>query len=168
MKDKQSIDHILNELNTIFREDIFIDMCWDSPNADGNGTSYKQHDLPEHTIVILGSSDFTYYHTLEIVLSGVIAHNLPQEGEFRGDDTEPQIVLIEDSDKEEILTRFQLPINSNYFVFGLGSWPSEERYYLVAEDIKQKTRLVFYYEPENLQPGEKLAWWVKKGKEKVE
>ena len=101
--------------------------------------------LDEQTVQILGSNDFDYYHVLELELRGVTFCDLPDqfshaEFELLGEDGELNIRVVAEPQFEIGMREFSIH----------------------ASDMFVRTGTVYYYNRENLRPGERLAAWVKR------
>ena len=97
------------------------------------------------TVRILGSNDFDYYHVLELELRGVTFCDLPDEfshAEFalRSEDGELNISVVAEPHLEIGMREFSIH----------------------AAEMFVRTGTVYYYDRENLRPGERLAAWVRR------
>jgi hypothetical protein len=88
------------------------------------------------TLLILGSNDFTYSHHVEIEFEGVTSHNLPDRF----------------SHAEFLLGSHEETVH----VESEGSW-----FQVHATSLSLRFGTVYYYDRQDLKPGERLAPWVK-------
>lgn len=98
-------------------------------------------------LVIVGSDDLSYYHTLEIIIegpsyiNGVIDWSCDLNEEFIKLST-----YVDDSCEISVLEFYS---------------DSELKFRTTAERISVNFDIVFYYKKENLNIGERLAYWIK-------
>ena len=109
---------------------------------------YTFSRVNEQTLMILGSNDFDYYHHLELELSGVTYCDLPDDfshAEFR-----------------------LLDHQRGQFEIGVSAVPKTDikmhEYVIRASGISARVGTVYYYNRENLKPGERIASWVARDK----
>ncbi|WP_270221965.1 hypothetical protein [Kosakonia cowanii] len=108
---------------------------------------FAVYSFERNKLIITASDDFSYYHTLEIILdnpsyiSGVVEWSSDLDEEFI-----------------KLLTQFD--ISSGAFVLEFYS-DSELKFKVVAEKMMVNFDTVFYYKREGLKSGERLASWVK-------
>lgn len=120
--------------------------------SDFNIISKNENDL-----ILAGSFDFAYYHDVEIIFSDVEFIFCPGHifsiNKFRL------------ATREEIteLGKIMNGCESYGIVTCLEDTLSNEKYYIVAQQIKCNWGIVLYYNRENLKPGERIADWVKIG-----
>lgn len=109
-------------------------------------------------LLLTGSFDFSYYHQVEVEFHDGSYISLPTEFIWprfrRADDAETESIRnIVALDGENIVFCIEAQTDSS-----LVSLP----FYIVAEKISVREGTVFYYERENLKPGERIASWVKR------
>ncbi|MCG8710936.1 hypothetical protein JHU04_004253 [Brenneria sp. 4F2] len=98
----------------------------------------------EH-LIIVGSDDLSYYHTLEITIElpsfvkGILDWSCDINDDF---------IRITKNDLE------------GYFVVEFYS-DNEFAFKVIGNDISFNFDTVFYYQRECLKPGERLAYWIK-------
>ncbi|MFU0912485.1 hypothetical protein [Kluyvera intermedia] len=98
-------------------------------------------------LIIVGSDDLSYYHTLEIMvevpsyISGVMDWSCDLDEEFIKSST-----YADGSGDISVLEFYS---------------DSELKFKVVAEKISVNFDTVFYYKKENLNIGERLAYWIK-------
>jgi hypothetical protein len=99
----------------------------------------------ERTWLLIGSFNFSYYHNVEIELRGVTFCDLPEEfshAEFtlRRSFDDALAIDVSAEPKDDI---------------------GMHHYEIHASELLVRYGTVYYYERENLKPGEKIAPWVK-------
>ena len=102
---------------------------------------FEVDHLENGTLLILGSNDFTYYHHLEIEFCSVTFHDLPSRF------SHAQFRLGKDSDDQAtVWVRAE-------------SWDAagENDYEVRASGIAVRIGTVYYYDRDNLKPGERIA-----------
>ncbi len=104
---------------------------------------------------ILGSRDFYYYHNLEIVFHDVDFLSCPTtffHAQFRCATDEERAQFSGHRDWEGTM----FCISTDH-----GQDEPSPKFYVCAGRVECVVGTVFYYERENLQPGERMAEWVK-------
>ncbi|HEX3071914.1 MAG TPA: hypothetical protein VHX14_25345 [Thermoanaerobaculia bacterium] len=101
---------------------------------------YEISAAGDGTLLILGSNDFVYYHYLEIEFGHVTFCDLPahfSHAEFRLGNSDEQATIWVTAE----------------------SWSEDGRkeHEIRASEIAVRIGRVYYYERENLQPGERIA-----------
>lgn len=102
------------------------------------------------SLLILGSTDFTYYHRVEIEFTGVSFHDLPEtfsHAEF--------LLSPSDADADADEPR-------NVYVFGESLVDMRTEYRIRARAVAVRLGTVYYYDRKDLKPGERIAPWVKR------
>lgn len=97
-------------------------------------------------LIICGSDDRSYYHKLEIIAEDPIY-------------IQGEMDWYCDVDSDFIRANVDLPAGDIRKL----DFYSDDRlaFSVTAESFKVNFDLVFYYKRENLQPGERLAYWIK-------
>lgn len=101
----------------------------------------------QNRLIISGSDDLSYYHTLEIIIdtpcyiSGVMDWSCDLNEEFI------KLSSCTDNAREMLVLEF-------YSEFEL-------KFKVIAKKISINFDTVFYYKRENLKIGERLAYWIK-------
>jgi hypothetical protein len=119
----------------------------------------KRHDWKEswldfsillyerNQLVIVGSDDLSYYYTLEIIIkspsyiSGVIDWSCDLDEGF------VKLSAYSDDPRKILVLEFHAD--------------DELKFKVVAEEISVNFDVIYYYNKENLNVGERLAYWVK-------
>jgi hypothetical protein len=123
--------------------------CWD----------YRLLSFDGSRLIIVGSTDLSYYHLVEAEFAEVSFLSCPTEfshGRFRLA-TEAEHTLVNRLvaiDGEDIL--FAIDAESS------GSMETQV-FFILAQTLNVIEGTVYYYERENLKPGERIAPWVSKG-----
>lgn len=171
--------HFIENHNPIFETQVIIDKLAgindelhsagfhfkvDVPDEIGY-TSYPNEEIPENTVIVIGSFDFTYYHQCEFAFHQVKAHKLP-DYDWRDHWEKPQLILLAGNDK--IFALQSLSINDEpglqVFAFNLGSF-GDNCAYLACNAISIFVGTTFYYnrvKDTPLDVGERMAWWVQR------
>ena len=96
-------------------------------------------------LVIVGSTDLTYYHELEIIFTDVFFASTYFEG-WRSD-TEKPVVEIPDTElNRELNIKFE--IEQGYQIFIIRTEDYQNDIYIAAKEIDFKTDKVYYYDRE--------------------
>jgi hypothetical protein len=108
---------------------------------------YTATRTDDDTLLILGSNDLDYYHHLEIEFRGVVFTDLPSQfshAQFR-------LGMGTTEDDPTIW------INAE-------SWDTlgTKDFEVQAAKVEVRIGTVYYYDRENLKPGERIASWVKR------
>ena len=114
--------------------------------------------LTNNDLVLIGSEDFCYYHTLEITFQNIFHINLNES--FKIDTTKPFLSLPEKQEAYDL--NVKLEVLEGYYIFKLTTEGIDDAitFYVIAQDIKYNTDTVFYYKRENLKENERIAEWV--------
>ena len=106
-------------------------------------------------LLLLGSFDLAYYHTIELEFRDVLFINFPtfQLGALH--------FAIADSDARS--AHAHLDLDDNEILFEITDDPgfSDQRYYIVASKLLVREGMVYHYQRDNLKDGERIAPWVK-------
>lgn len=111
---------------------------------------FEASDVENGRLTVLGSNDFDYYHVLEMEFSGVTSCNLPKTF------SHAEFLLSPSIDPNE-------PGPKTVYVFGTSMIDMRTEFTLRAESVKVTMGTVYYYQRENLKPGERIAPWARKG-----
>lgn len=110
-------------------------------------------------LVIRGSTDFSYYHELEIHFHGVFFASIYFR-DWKSDTTQPVFTIPEQPKAYQL--NYQLEIEQGYDLFIFKIENSKNEVIIAAESISYITDTVLYYYREDLPPGMKLADFVVK------
>lgn len=127
------------------KQDIIYDIKkhdWKESWLDFSVFLYKKNQL-----VIVGSDDLSYYHTLEIIIENPSYINGVMDWSCSLDEDFIKSSTYIDGSRESLLLEFYSD--------------SELKFKITAEKISINFDMVFYYKKENLNIGERLAYWVK-------
>lgn len=108
-------------------------------------------------LMIAGSIDFTYGHTLEVVFEEVYFMSVHME--WSVNTLLPVFSIAEGS--EAFTINKQYAIEQGNTLFKISSEDVEEPFYVAAKDIRYNMDSVLYYKKEKLAPNERIADWVK-------
>ena len=107
-------------------------------------------------LVLIGSTDFTYGHSLEIKFEEVF--HVSVNTEWKTDTSKPVLYLVDDSEGLGINQRYQ--IEQGNTLFKILSEDLETPFYISAKNISFNTDSVLYYKKDNLESNERIADWV--------
>ena len=105
---------------------------------------YTAARIDEHTLLVLGSHDFAYYHDLELEFRGVTFCDLPDQFSH----AEWMLIGYGDGGMEIGIVAESLS--------GAGTG----EYRIRALEMTVRVGKVYYYNRKDLKPGEKIASWV--------
>lgn len=116
---------------------------------------WKIDGLEGGRLTVFGSSDFAYYHQAEVVFHEVDLISCPtyfSDAHFRAATDEERGRFVDNRDWEGKMFAI---------VTGHGNGPDGSAHFVCAERAECRIGTVYYYQRENLQPGERIASWVK-------
>ena len=107
-------------------------------------------------LMLIGSSDFSYYHQFELIFHEVSYISLPTDFSYpifrKASSTEYiQIENIINIDREETVYCIEAETSRS-----LDKLP----FFIVARSVSLKEGMVYYYKRKNLKKGERIAAWV--------
>lgn len=113
-----------------------------------------------YRLTVVGSTDFSYYHQLEIIFEDVFF----VFGNFStwGSDTEKRVFGFPDNEAE-LITRFN--IEQDYQLFEFRQDGLDNDFIIASNTLTYNTDKVYYYPKDDLQPNERLADFVNKRKQ---
>ena len=120
-----------------------------------NATDFNVHAFDRDNLLLTASFDHCYYHEFEVHFYGVSYIELPvyciRTPRFSiANDSIRRLYSYLDLDIDELL--FEVHQD---FKFGDG-----HRFHVAARQIELIEGMVYYYQRENLKPGERIADWV--------
>lgn len=98
-------------------------------------------------LVIVGSDDLSYYHNLEITIETPSYINGVMDWSCDLDESFMEISIQDNGSQKSSIIEFYSD--------------NELKFKVVGENISVNFDTVFYYEKDNLNIGERLAYWVK-------
>lgn len=107
-------------------------------------------------LVVAGSKDFSYSHSLEIIFKDVFHMCINSKWSI---DTEIPFVRILEGD-EAYQYNEKYDVEQGNIIFSLSVEDMETTFYIVAKDIEFNEDNVLYFRKENLEKGERFADWV--------
>jgi len=110
---------------------------------------FEASPLTDGRVTVLGSNDFDYYHHVEMEFSGVTSCDLPAMF------SHAEFLLSPSIDPDE-------PGPKTVYVFGQSKVDLRTEFTLRAESVVVTIGTVYYYQRENLKPGERIAPWARK------
>ncbi|WP_196295012.1 hypothetical protein [Hymenobacter ruricola] len=135
----------VEEIDTIIRQNAWFDFCVGSSNGND--------------LVITGSTDFCYYHELEITFHNVFFASVYFQN-WKSDTRLPVFIIPEQAEAYQM--NFQLEIEQGFDLFIFRVEDSKTDVIIAAASISYNTDTVLYYYREDLQPGMRLASTVTK------
>lgn len=107
-------------------------------------------------LIIAGSKDFSYSHSLEIVFKDVF--HIYINSKWSLDTAIPFIRILEGNDAYEYNGKYG--IEQGNILFSLSVEDIGTTFCIAAKGIDFNQDIVLYYSKENLEEGERLADWV--------
>ncbi|WP_145408301.1 hypothetical protein [Paenibacillus xylanexedens] len=111
-----------------------------------------------NTLVLAGSFDFSYYHNVEITFDEVQFILCP------GSIFNVEIIRLATEEEIQQLYLVMYGYERNAIVYCLENEFEQQKFYIVAKQMKYTFGMVYYYDRPNLQPGERIADHVHKGR----
>lgn len=139
MKIKEKVEKI----NSIISQESWMDM---------EVLSVKGGNL-----VIGGSIDFTYGHSLEIIFEDIFYLSINME--WKVDTSKPTLFVADREEAMEVNKAFR--VEQGNLIFKLKAEDVEEFFYVAAKNLDFNTDRVLYYFKDNLGENERIADWVK-------
>jgi hypothetical protein len=120
---------------------------------------YRVLSFDGSRLTIAGSRDLSYAHNVEVEFSEVSFISCPT------DILEPTFRCATGDEAKTVGRLVSIDAGETLVAIDAGSSGSLERqvYFILAEGVRVSQGTVYYYERENLQPGERIAEWVKRG-----
>lgn len=107
-------------------------------------------------LIIIGSLDFTYGHSLEIKFGDVF--HMTINTEWKVDTVKPVMYIVEG--EECFLVNKKYGIEQGYTLFKIIPEGLEFPFYVSAKEIRFSTQKVYYYKKADLDANERIADWV--------
>lgn len=108
-------------------------------------------------LIITGSTDFTYYHLIEIRFVDTIYMNMQLEWHI--DTATPFLQLTQDIGIQGQNGK-NIYFIDPYIHFKISPSDFPIPFYIVAKDVEFNTDKVLYYKKKNIEEGERLADWL--------
>lgn len=105
-------------------------------------------------LVILGSTDLTYYHKLEIVFTDVFFASTFFEG-WKSDTNKSVIEIPNTELNRELNIKFEIELGYQIFIIRTEDYKND--IYVAAKGIEYNTDTVYYYQRDNLDDNERLV-----------
>ena len=132
----------VNEIDAIIRSNPFFDLYVYSYDTD--------------KLIIAGSQDLTYYHTLEIIFEDVLFVS----GKFTKLSTDKKSPIISMPENSKFLN-IKYEIEQGYNLFRISVEDLKNNFFVAAKSISFNNDTVYYYNKKNLNRSERLAYFVK-------
>ena len=142
MNVNSDIQSAINRINEIVKTTNTTDFCVES--------------LVNGTLLITGSCDHAYYHELEIRFLKVDYMSLPTFFDY------PELSIATDEQRD---LKPEIDVVETALLFVIHEDPQfngGQTHYVVAEQLEITEGIVYYYQRENLKPGERIADWVER------
>lgn len=107
-------------------------------------------------LTLVGSKDFSYCHTLEIIFKDVF--HVSMNSKWSVDTGNPFLFIPTDKEQFDFNVKFDVERGNIIFAFVAENFLTS--FYIASKDLEFNTDVVLYYKKEDLQPGERLADWV--------
>jgi len=133
---------IVEQINTILSKENWLDM--------------EVLGMKGGSLTIIGSTDFTYSHSLEIKFEDVFYMSINME--WKADTSKPFLYLVDSSERIDINQKYR--IEQGNTLFKILSEDLETPFYISAKKISFNTDNVLYYRKDNLENNERIADWV--------
>lgn len=134
---------IIEQLNSIISKENWLDM--------------EVQNLSGGVLVVAGSTDFTYGHSLEIEFHDVFYMSLNME--WKTDTSKPVFHNLDYNESLSLNSKFQ--IEKGFSIVKIIAEDFSEPFYVAAKSLFFNTDKVYYYHKDNLGPNERIASWVK-------
>ena len=123
-----------------------------------NTVDYRIQSYDSVNLMITGSFDFCYYHEVELTFHEVSYISLP------ADFGNPTFRLATEKECADINKIIAVDEEEKVFCIEADTTRTIEKllFFVVAEKVTLNEGTVFYYEREDLKPGERIAPWVNK------
>jgi hypothetical protein len=132
----------IKEINDFLKKEMWFD--------------FELLDYSKNCLTVVGSTDFSYFHNIEISFKDVfyISCNV----EWRSDTSE-NIIEIEQGDEARKINVAN-KIEQGYTLFKFIPEDNDSFFYISAKEVEYNTDCVFYYKKDNLKDNERIASWV--------
>ena len=135
------------------------DLDWASLNQiieTNNTNDFRIQSYRNNLLVLVGSFDLFYYHTVEIEFEGVSYISLPTEF------YQPKFRWAKASEIQFMRQLIAIEVEEKVYCIEAETTSSIKKlpFYIVATTMNIKQEKVFYHHRANLQPGEKVANWI--------
>ena len=123
-----------------------------------NTNDFRIDSYEVGNLLLIGSFDFCYYHSVEIRFKEVLYISLPTEFDY------PIFRIANLSEIQSIRQQIWLEPEDVVYCIEAETSCSIKRlpFYIVAQGINVCVGTVYYYWKDNLNTGERLASWVSK------
>ena len=127
-------------------------------------TNFAMEGIP--ILTIMGSTDFSYYHTVEVIFKNTVFIQCPTSWERAWEDSS-MIIRLATSEEQSRLTQqvnsLQLTKQQIFCVTvkELSLPNTENHYFIVASELEYSFDTVYHYKRESIGENERIAYWVK-------
>ncbi|AWA31042.1 hypothetical protein HYN48_13645 [Flavobacterium magnum] len=138
---KNHLELTVEKIDSLIRDNLFFDF---------HVFSYDTKKL-----ILAGSENLTYYHTLEIIfedvffVSGIFA-------QLKTDNKSTVFSIPED----QHLLNLTYEIEQGYHLFTLKAEDFKSNFIIAAKSISFNTDTVYYYNRKDLKPNERIAYFI--------
>jgi len=132
---------ITKEIDSLIRKELWFD--------------FHIYQYEKDKLVVAGSIDLSYYHTLEIIFENVHFFHGFFNG-WKSNTTQPVFSIAEENTRLNI----EYEIQQGFYVFIFKAECYNNDVIIAAEKISFNTDTVFYYKRDGLKKNERIAYFV--------
>jgi hypothetical protein len=138
-------EHKIEEINSYLKKEMWYD--------------FEILEYKENCLIIIGSTDFTYSHSIEIKFEDVFLSHFNTEWKS---DTTKNVIEVVSGDEARIIN-VKNRVEQGYILFKFIPEDMEENcfFYIAAKNITYNIDTVLYSYKESLNENERIADWVK-------
>jgi hypothetical protein len=135
----------IEEINSYLKKEMWYD--------------FEILEYKENCLIIIGSTDFTYSHSIEIKFEDVFLSHFNTEWKS---DTTKNVIEVVSGDEARIIN-VKNRVEQGYILFKFIPEDMEENcfFYIAAKNITYNIDTVLYSYKESLNENERIADWVK-------
>jgi hypothetical protein len=135
----------IEEINSYLKREMWYD--------------FEVLEYKEKCLAIIGSTDFSYSHDIEIKFEDVFLFHCNSEWKS---DTSKNVIEIVNGDEARTIN-LKNKVEQGYILFKFVPEDMDEDcfFYIAAKELNYSTETVLYYQKEQLNENERIAAWVK-------
>ena len=137
-----SLEKKVDLLNSLISKELWYD--------------FEVVELKDGDFKIIGSTDFSTHHSLEIIFIDVYHLNINHS--WRTDTSNPVLFILASDEAEKYNLKFE--IIKGFEVFKIIVEDFNRSFYIAAKEIEFEAKKVWYYDKSDLADGEEIATWV--------
>jgi hypothetical protein len=138
------LDEKIKAINSFLRKEMWFD--------------FEILEYKENCLTIIGSTDFSYFHNIEIYFKDVFLIHC--SAEWKSDTKSDVIEIITGNEAREINLKNNVEQGYTLFKFISEDIDEDRFFYVAARDLEYSTDCVLYYRKEQLKDNERIAEWV--------